>query len=129
MGVQNGTATWEGSLAISYKITHTLTLCRSVTKSRPTPHDPTDCSKPGPLSSTLSQSLLKFMSTESVMLSNHLILCLLLLLCFQSSPSIRVFSLLLHELAVTVLGIYPKKLKVYVRTKTCIRVFTAALNK
>ena len=80
MGVQNGTATWEGSLAISYKITHTLTLCRSVTKSCPTPHDPTDCSKPGPLSSTLSQSLLKFMSTESVMLSNQLILCLLLLL-------------------------------------------------
>ena len=28
-----------------------------------------------PLSSTISQNLLKFMSTESVMLSNHLILC------------------------------------------------------
>ena len=42
------------------------------------------------LSSTFSQSLLKFMSTESVMLSNHLILChpLLLLSIF---PSIRVF--------------------------------------
>ena len=33
-----------------------------------------------PLSLTISQSLLKFMSTESVMLSNHLILCLPLLL-------------------------------------------------
>ena len=31
-----------------------------------------------PLSSTISQSLLKFMSTESVMLSNHLICCCLL---------------------------------------------------
>ena len=28
-----------------------------------------------PLSSTVSQSLLKFMSTEPVLLSNHLILC------------------------------------------------------
>ena len=44
-----------------------------------------------PLSSTIPQSLLKFMSLKSVMLSNHLILChpLLLPLIF---PSIRVFS-------------------------------------
>ena len=43
------------------------------------------------LSFTFSWSLLKFMSIESVMLSNHLFLChpLLLLLFF---PSIRVFS-------------------------------------
>ena len=33
-----------------------------------------------PLSSTISQSLLKFISIESAMLSNHLILCPLLLL-------------------------------------------------
>ena len=33
-----------------------------------------------PLSSTVSQSLLKFLSVELVMLSNHLILCHLLLL-------------------------------------------------
>ena len=46
-----------------------------------------------PLSSIISQSLLRFMSTESVMLSNHLILCcLLLLLPFSLSHSIRVFS-------------------------------------
>ena len=32
-----------------------------------------------PLSFTISQSLLRFMSTESVMLANHLILCCLLL--------------------------------------------------
>ena len=34
-----------------------------------------------PLSFTLSWSLLKFMSVELVMLSNHLVLCHLLLLC------------------------------------------------
>ena len=44
------------------------------------------------LSSTISQSLLKFMSTESVMLSNNLILCSLLLLLPLVFPSIRVFS-------------------------------------
>ena len=45
-----------------------------------------------PLSSTVSWSLLKFMSVESVMLSNHLILCLPLLLWPSIFPSIRVFS-------------------------------------
>ena len=45
-----------------------------------------------PLSSTISQSLLSFMSIELVMLSNHLILCLPLLLLPSVFPSIRVFS-------------------------------------
>ena len=49
-----------------------------------------------PLSSTISQSLLKFMSIESVMPSNHLILCCPLLLLSPIFPSIRVFS---NELA------------------------------
>ena len=40
---------------------------------------------------TISQSLLKFMSIESVMLSNHLILCRLLLLLLSIFPSILVF--------------------------------------
>ena len=44
-----------------------------------------------PLSYTISQSLLKFMSTELVMLSNHLLLGHLLLLP-SIFPSIRVFS-------------------------------------
>ena len=44
------------------------------------------------LSSAISQSLLKFMSTESVMLSNHLILCHPLLLLPSIFPKIRVFS-------------------------------------
>ena len=45
-----------------------------------------------PLFLTFSQSWLKFMSIESVMLSNHLILCHPLLLLSSSFPSIRVFS-------------------------------------
>ena len=41
---------------------------------------------------TISQSLLKFISIESVMLSNHLILCHPLFLLPSIFPSIRVFS-------------------------------------
>ena len=41
---------------------------------------------------TISQSLPKFISTESVMPSNHLILCFPLLLVPSIFPSIRVFS-------------------------------------
>ena len=45
-----------------------------------------------PLSSSISQSLLKFTSIESVMPSNHLILCCPRLLLPLNFPSIRVFS-------------------------------------
>ena len=45
-----------------------------------------------PLSFTISWSLFKFMSTELVMLSNHIILCRPLLLLPSIFPSIRVFS-------------------------------------
>ena len=41
---------------------------------------------------TVSKSLLKLMSTESVMPSNHFILCHLLLLLTSIFPSMRVFS-------------------------------------
>ena len=44
------------------------------------------------LSFTISWSLLKLMSIESLMLSNHLILCRPLLLLPSIFPSIRVFS-------------------------------------
>ena len=50
-----------------------------------------DCRTPG-LPVTNSRSLLKLMSIESVMPSNHLILCLPLLLLPSIFPSIRVFS-------------------------------------
>ena len=52
-----------------------------------------------PLFSTISQSLLKFMSIESVMLSNHLIFCQSLLLLPSVFPSIRVLS---NELALRI---------------------------
>ena len=58
-----------------------LTLC-----------DPMSCSMPGSLSFTISQRLFKFMSIESVMPSNHLILCLPLLLLPSIFPNMRVFS-------------------------------------
>ena len=51
-----------------------------------------DCSMPEFLAFTSSQSLLKFMSIKSVMLSKHLILCCRLLLLPSIFPSIRVFS-------------------------------------
>ena len=44
------------------------------------------------LSVTISRSLPKFMSIESVMASNQLILCCLLLLLSSVFPSIRAFS-------------------------------------
>ena len=43
------------------------------------------------MSSTNSQSLLKFMSIESVILSNHIILCRPLLILASVFPSIRIF--------------------------------------
>ena len=45
-----------------------------------------------PLSFTISLSLLKLMSIESVMASNHLILCHSFLLLSSVFPSIRIFS-------------------------------------
>ena len=45
-----------------------------------------------PLSSTISWNLFKFMSTELMMPSNHLILCHHFLLLPSTFPSIRVFS-------------------------------------
>ena len=54
--------------------------------------DPVDCSMPGfPVHHQL-QSLIKLMSIESVMPSNHFILCRPLLLPPSIFPSIRVFS-------------------------------------
>ena len=68
-------------------------LLFSVTKSCPTLCDSRDCSTRSQVSmSTISWSLLKLISTESVMPSNHLILCCPLLLLPSIFPSIRVFS-------------------------------------
>ena len=51
------------------------------------------------LSSTISWSLLKLMSIESVMLFNYLIICCLFSLCLQSFSISRVFS---NELALCI---------------------------
>ena len=66
--------------------------CWSVAQLCPTLCKHMDCSMPASLSSAISWSLLKFISIESVMLSNHLILCCPLLLLHSIFPSIRVFS-------------------------------------
>ena len=50
------------------------------------------CVLMAPLSSTVSRNLLKLMSIQSVMSSNHLILCRPLLFLPSIFPSIRVFS-------------------------------------
>ena len=63
-----------------------------VAQSCPTLCDPMDGSTPGFPVHINSQSLLKLMSIESVMPSNHLIICRPLLLLPSIFPSIRVFS-------------------------------------
>ena len=71
----------EYSVQFTSVIQSCLTLC-----------DPMDCNTPDLLSITNSQSLLKLMSMESVMPSNHLILCHPLLLLPSIFRSISVFS-------------------------------------
>ena len=53
--------------------------------------DPVDCSMPGFSAHHQPQSVLRLVSIESVMPSNHLILCCPLLLLPSIFPSIRVF--------------------------------------
>ena len=64
----------------------------SVTQSCPTLCDPMNTARQASMSITNSRSLPKLMSIESVMASNHLILCHTLLLLPSNFPSIRVFS-------------------------------------
>ena len=67
-------------------------LFSSVAQLCPTLCNPMDCSMPGLPVHPNSRSLLKLMSIELVMPSNHLILCRPLLLPPSIFPSIRVFS-------------------------------------
>ena len=66
-----------------------LLFSRSVIRPSATPWT---AAHQSPLSFTISQTLLKLMSTESMMPSNHLILCRPLLLLPSVFPSISVFS-------------------------------------
>ena len=71
-----------------------ICCCSSVIKLCLTLCNPTDTQEAhqASLSFTIAQSLLKLISIDLVMLSNHLILCHPLLLLPSIFPSIRVFS-------------------------------------
>ena len=75
-----------------------MCCCSSVTQLCPALCDPWTAAHQASLSFTITQSLFKLMSIESVMPSNHLILCHPLLFLPSILPSIRVFSneLVLH---------------------------------
>ena len=79
-----------------------IICCCSVAQLCQTPCNPMDCSMQASLSFTISQSLLKLMSIELVVPSNHLLLCCPLLLR-SIFPSIfpRVFKWVssLHQVA------------------------------
>ena len=79
-----------GLNCISLKYSESLIMLLFSPKLCPIFCDPVDCSMQAPISSTISQCLLKFISIESVMLSTHLIVSLLLLPSIF--PSISVFS-------------------------------------
>ena len=76
----------------TYSLQLALLQFSSVTQSCLTLCDPMDCSTPGLPVHQNSWSLLKLMPIESVMPSNHLILCCPLLFPPSIFPSIRVFS-------------------------------------
>ena len=67
--------------------------CCSVIKSYPTLCNPIDCSTPG-FPVFISWSLLKFISIESMMLSNHLILYHPFSFCHQSFPASGSFPMI-----------------------------------
>ena len=79
-------------LLLGRKVMTNLVQFSSVSQSCPTLCNPMNCSTPGSLSITNTRSPPKPMSIESVMPSNHLILCYPLLLPPSIFPRIRVFS-------------------------------------
>ena len=77
-------SSWDPSMSESVVVVQLLShVCLFVT--------PWTAAHQASLSFTISQSLLKLMSIESVMPSNYLILCRPLLLLPSIFPSIRVF--------------------------------------
>ena len=69
------------------------TLCCSITQSWPLFVTPWTVAHQASLSFTIFQSLLKLMSTESMMPSNHLVLCRPLFYCLQSFPASGSFQM------------------------------------
>ena len=95
---------WICTVGVILPITKVTTVsgnccCCSVAKSCPTLCNPMDCSMPVFLLFAISQSLLKFMSIESVIPSNHRILCCPLHFLPSIFPSIRIFY---NELALCI---------------------------
>ena len=93
--LQNGGGGWESIFTISIYLkidinTYSVQFSRSVVSDSMWP--PWTTARQASLSITNSRSLLKLMPIESVMPSNHLILCRPLLLPPSIFPSIRVFS-------------------------------------
>ena len=85
----------ENSLAFSYKVKHTFTVQFSSVRSLSHVQfvvTPWTIARQASLSITNSRSLLRLMPIDSVMPSNHLILCRPLLILPSIFPSIRVFS-------------------------------------
>ena len=76
-----------------------MAYCCSVAESCPTPCDPMDCSTSGFPGLHYVPEFAQTHVIESVMPSNHLILCHPLLLLPSTLPSIRVFS---NELALRI---------------------------
>ena len=77
-----------------YVFRNTVCCCRccSLAKLCPTPYNTMDCSTPGPSVLHDLLSFLKLMSIESMMPSNHPILCCPVLTLPSIFPSITVFS-------------------------------------
>ena len=79
---------------MSFKFQHLMRVqFSSVAQLCPTLCDPMDHSTPASLSITSSWSLPRLMSIESVMPSNHPILCHLLSSCLQSFPASESFPM------------------------------------
>ena len=72
---QEGIGIWQDLLFIGMNNNDENNGCFSLAKSCLTLCDPMNCSIPGFTSFTISPSLLKLMSIESVMSSKHLVLC------------------------------------------------------
>ena len=81
LGLLNSLLSYVPQLAVVQSLSHVWLFANPWT---------TECQ--ASLSIVISRSLLRFMSTESVMLSNYLILCHPLFLLPSIFPSIRVFS-------------------------------------
>ena len=81
--------TWRFTFEMHLCGAHVLLFSRSLVSDSMTPRT---AARQASLSFTISWSLLKLMSIESVMPSNHLIFCRAFLLLPSIFPSIRVFS-------------------------------------